>query len=281
MKIIVTSDLHLGITLSSTLNILAQEIYEERPHVLALGGDLAETLVDINSFKQCIRIFREKIPEIPILVIPGNHDLWTKKEGELDSKSLWEHELQRQTETAGAFWLEEKNWIHDGIAIVGSMLHYDYSARDSVGPASNYGTDYFIRNKKNIINDGRYFHNLPSDIDFAKTIGEAFRERLLSAQNDPEIREIVIITHVPCLEQLITRKPYSLQWAIATPFFGNLSQQELILRCSKVTHVISGHSHTEQRATIKRGNMPNIEAICIGSDYEKPVFEIVQTKDAV
>lgn len=268
MKIIITADLHYGITGHSTICDMVHHLSAESPDVVVLAGDQA---TDADRFGQLLQIFRSSLPDTPILVLSGNHDLWCGEHDDYNSKDLWEILLPAITKVDGSFWLEGKNWTRDGVAIVGSYLHYDYSAQDTVGPASSLPHEYLAKNKYKVNKDGVYLRGLPDDITFAREIGEGFRHRLLMAQNDPEIESIVVVSHVPCVEQQITRRPSDYAWAIGTPYFGNISHQEIIFGCNKVRWIVSGHSHQEVSADLGR-----VQIFNLGSDYRNPAYKVIE-----
>lgn len=276
MKIAITADLHYSITSPTNITQLAQGMLDHQPDVVVIAGDVAEVLVDIDLFSDCLNIF-SSLFKCPILVLAGNHDLWVKdNNAKINSIQLWDSTLEELTKNAGCIWLEHRNWKKDSVAIVGSYLHYDFSAKDIVGPMAQLPIEYFIVNKAKIINDGNFMHGLPDDVEFARQIGTTFIRKLKAAQNDRKIKHIVIVTHVPCLEQQMTRRPHDQEWAIATPYFGNLSHQKDILSCDKVKFVISGHSHRPEEAIISRGQKPDIAATVIGSDYHDPKCKIIE-----
>lgn len=275
MKILVTSDLHIPYTSEQTLNAMLLEGREQEPEVILVLGDIGECRIDIDHFRNCLKLIRSIFKNIPILVIPGNHDLWT--DGNYSSLDLYHKLLPEVTEQEGCFWLQNKNWVKDGTAIVGTMMHYDYSAIDTVGVCSKLNKNYFIANKKRIVNDGNYLVGF-DDIEFAEKEGKEFRDRLLDAQNSPDVSGIVVATHTPCTEFQMTRNPHDFGWSICTPFFGNLSHEEFIFKQSKVLNIVSGHSHRGNRSTIGRNGMPTIDIRTIGSDYRVPVFEIIEPR---
>src|SRR5947209_5137274 len=95
VKIAVTSDLHLPITSAEAVRDQVDEIARFGVDVVVLAGDLAETLV---MFDQCLQFFRDKLT-CPILVLPGNHDLWVRREP--DSRQLWTTILPERTARVG------------------------------------------------------------------------------------------------------------------------------------------------------------------------------------
>ncbi len=276
MKLIiaVTADLHYPSTARKRLTGLVEDIRDaEAPDLVALGGDIGEVRQGLGNFMHCLSIFREVLGETPILVIVGNHDLWVHEDAAWNSLHLFNSLLPALTERYKCHWLETSNYIHGQLAVVGSYLHYDYSAKDTVGPTAGLSDEFFEQNRNKVLND-RFMKGLPSDREFAKQLGEAFRERLQQAQDDPNIKSIVVLTHVSCLEEQMSRNPHDYQWSIAAPYFGNLAHQDFIKGMSKVRYVISGHSHQP-----KKVSLPGLEIINLGSDYGKPAFEIIELND--
>jgi len=275
MKISITADLHYGITDVSEIRSMAKRMSAESPDVVVLAGDLAETVLDPGRFSDLLIIFRMEIPGTPILVVIGNHDLWCSKRANYDSKDLWTRQLPNMTKASQCFWLEGENWSRDGVAIVGSYLHYDYSAQDKVGWSSTLPHEYLAKNKRKVNADCKYMRGLPDDITFAREIGEGFRQRLLEAQDDPSIESIVVATHVPCVEQLISREPHNPEWSIATSYFGNLSHQDVIFGCDKVRWVVSAHSHKEISAAFDSPK-GKVQLFNLGSHYHKPEYKTIE-----
>ena len=275
MKLVVTADLHYPTTSKATLRAFAEQIYSQDPSVVALAGDLGEVYHSIDCFDSCLSLLREVLKETPILVLAGNHDLWVPLGVPWDSVNLFNELLPRVTLAHKCHWLETENYIDGKTAFVGSYLHYDYSAKDTVGPASLLPDEWYEQNRDKILND-RFLKGLPSDREFAKKLGEGFRKRLQAAQDDHQIAIIIVLTHVPCLEEQITRLPQDFQWASATPYFGNLSHQDFIKGLDKVRYVVSGHSHKAIKTTADRGDMPEMQIINLGSDYGKPEFECIE-----
>ncbi len=270
MKILVTADLHLGITTLAVLEEFAKSVRKQKPDVVVIAGDIGESLQSIDRIKQCLALFNG---DFDLLTMFGNHDLWVPPWRIKDSAWLWEHLPDELS--LGSNYLERHNWIREKIAIVGSYLHYDYSAQDHVGPLSGHASQYFHVNKRTLIpNEFKYLRGLPPDIEFAKAIGVGFRQRLLEAENDSRVEKIIVVTHVPCMEEQITRRPFDVGWSSATPYFGNLSHQFLIRHCRKVSHIVSAHSHQGSKVGIadQQGGL----IINLDSDYGSPNWEIIE-----
>lgn len=289
MKIAFTADTHLvcdyeGMTTEPQLFALRDDIYAHNPDIIAHGGDIGEVRVDLKNFTRVLQILGEKKEGV---LVAGNHDLWSNPGAvcPVSSAMLWSEVIPKMCQDHGWHYLEEKNWIKDGVAIVGSYLHYDYSAKDLEGVAVNYiranfpdwsQDEYYERMKKRSVNDAKFFRGLPRDKEFAKLIGDAFRKRLLAAQEDSDVHSIVVITHVPCMPCQITRKPHEWHWSCATAYFGNLSHVETIMECSKIKFILSGHSHQGNRKLLELSNGQVIDIITLDSDYRKPSFEVIE-----
>jgi len=289
MKIAFTTDTHLmlnskWLTSENQIKSLRDNIQAENPDVIIHGGDIGEVREDLRNFTEVLQILGNTQNN---LLIAGNHDLWTGPGTEnKTSKELWNNTIPKMCLDYNWHYLEQNNWTKSGIAVVGSYLHYDYSSADPKGAIINYiksnfpdwtPDKYYEKMKKRHINDAKFFKNLPKDKDFAKLIGDAFDKRLLEAQKNESIHTIIIVTHVPCMPCQITRKPKNFEWSCATAYFGNLSHVKTIMECSKIKYILSGHSHQGNRNTIKLNN-GEAEVITLGSDYGKPLFEIIDIK---
>ncbi len=288
MKIAFTTDTHLvigydGMTSEAQIVQLRDDIYAEKPDLILHGGDIGELRLNQRNVTEVLRILGEN-PEIECAGVLGNHDLWTNP-GAVTSETLWSEVLPGMFKEHGWHYLEESNWIRDGVAIVGSYLHYDYSSADPEGAAADHiqanfpdwtPDEYYERMKKRVVNDAKYFRGLPRDKKFARLIGEAFEKRLLAAQEDNDVHSIVVVTHVPCMPAQITRHPFDWHWSCATAYFGNLSHVETIMGCSKVRSILSGHSHQGNRSILELDSGQVIDVINLGSDYAKPLFVIIE-----
>src|SRR5215475_9664985 len=111
-RIIVTSDLHLGITTEQELRALIEQIAAAQPDLTVLAGDLGEGLSNIRA---CLRLFAHLPGRVAVLM--GNHDVWAYQHHA--TQTLWEELLPQVVRDAGMLWLEQSAWIRDGIAVAG------------------------------------------------------------------------------------------------------------------------------------------------------------------
>lgn len=281
MKIAITCDTHFGITTLDNIQQLSCRIQNDKPDIIVHAGDIGESLQTVFHVDSCLKTLKQE-NQILYAGIVGNHDLWSSKSL---SKSFWETILPKTFQDSDWNYLEHENLVKNGVAIVGSYLHYDYSAAEIGGLADarikavfpDWTRDeYYERKKKEVVNDARFLIGLPKDKDFAKEIGTGFQNRLLQAENDPNVHSIVIVTHVSCMPTQITRKSDDLHWSLATAYFGNLSHVQTIINCSKVKFVVSGHSHQANSSVVEANDGHEIQVINIGSDYGKPIHELIE-----
>jgi 3',5'-cyclic AMP phosphodiesterase CpdA len=70
------SDLHFGRIDESVVGPLVESVKESRPDVVAVSGDLTQRARE-EQFKEA-REFLDRLPNVPQIVVPGNHDvpLW-------------------------------------------------------------------------------------------------------------------------------------------------------------------------------------------------------------
>jgi hypothetical protein len=239
---------------------LVQEIAAGNPDAVVIAGDLGEFSRDTAA---CLSLFRTV--RCPVLVLAGNHDLFPDAYG---SRRLWDEVLPRTEQDLGFCWLESNPFVRDGTAIIGSIAWYEYSAADPSihEPPKTYAAEkrYFTPDHK--INWPR------TDPEFAGLVTRPFLHALDRLEADPEVRRIVVVTHVPILEEQIPRKPGDTTWGFANAYLGNLTMGREVLVRRKVTHVISGHTHVGNSAQVRTAGGGTIRAHVIGSDYRKPAL---------
>src|SRR2546429_3962563 len=126
-KIVITSDLHLGITSAAVLGTLVSTIAAEEPALTVLAGDIGEGLPNVV---ECLRLFAQLPGEVAVLA--GNHDVWAR--ANYSSQDLWERRLPEAVQAAGMIWLEGTVLQHDGVAVAGSLAWDDSSAAGPTVP---------------------------------------------------------------------------------------------------------------------------------------------------
>jgi 3',5'-cyclic AMP phosphodiesterase CpdA len=271
IRIIFTADIHLGITSLPRVMQLVNEIETGKPDLVAIAGDIGE---GIENFELVLEEFRRL--GVPVGVVAGNHDVWNHDKN-TPSKLMYEKLLPKAAKSTGTTWLETENLIVGGVALVGSIAWYDYSAQD---PAQKTTSDecWKLKGKHNA--DAWMVDWEWNDFEFCKIIQPDFEERLKSAQDDETVREIVILTHSPIFDAGIARKPNNPDWAFSNAYYGNLTFGEIASKFSKVTHSIAGHTHAGRDAIVEVDNR-KVRVVTLNSKYEGPVYITIELRSQV
>jgi predicted phosphohydrolase len=266
VKLAVTADLHLPITPAEKIAALAREVAAAGPDAVAVAGDVGESLTE---FRRCLELLRGVIT-CPLLVLPGNHDLWSR---DAPSQRKLEYELPHIVRECGCTWLEGDAFVVDGVAIAGSIAWYDYSAVD---PSIVTEPEMFARKKRFYNVDAIYIDWPWTDGAFAELVAAPLLTTLDRLEADPAIRKTVVVTHVPIVECQMCRDSGNPDWAFSNAYFGNLTLGEKVVARKKVTHIISGHTHVGRQGMAPAADGRDVHAQVIASDYGEPAWDWVE-----
>jgi 3',5'-cyclic AMP phosphodiesterase CpdA len=266
-RLVVTSDLHLGITSAGDIRALAERIRAEQPALTVLAGDIGEPY---EQFVACLDVFRGLPGEVAVLA--GNHDVWST-DGRHRSQDLFERLLPQATRDAGMLWLEGDTWQRDGLAVTGSMAWYDYSAADPTLPP--HPEAYWVALKERFHPDARFIDWPWSDRELAGHLGDVLVERLARVQADPAVWGIAVVTHVPLFEPQMLRKPWDTRWGATNAYFGNLTLGDRLRGVAKLRYVLSGHTHVGREGRVERAPLDPLSVVVVPSDYERPAYVAV------
>jgi 3',5'-cyclic AMP phosphodiesterase CpdA len=264
----VASDLHLGIASAGVLRSLASAVAARDPDAVVLAGDVAE---GPSLFLEALRIFSGALPEAALLVLPGNHDLWAREGA--TSADLFSRLLPGLARDGGFRWLEGDPFAKGGTAVAGSVAWYDYSAAE---PGLDLGPGWYASHRREIMADGREMDPDWDDRAFAAERSRALLADLDALEARPDVSRVLVVSHVPLLEEQVARKPWDPAWARGTAYFGNLTLGAEVLRRPKVVSLVSGHTHVGKRAVVYRRAGPPVTALVVGSDYGRPAFVTVE-----
>lgn len=267
VKLAFTSDLHLPMTPPAVIAQLAQEIAASEPDVLAVAGDIGEGLAAIE---ECLRILTTAV-SCPVVAVAGNHDLWLHEPPRL-TRERWFTHLPETVRKAGAIWLEGEAFNVRGVALVGTIAWYDYSAAD---PSIQESPITFARNKRYFNPDAILIDWTYTDPAFAALVAEPFLKTLDRLEADPAVRQTVVFTHVPLLECQMCRRPENRDWSFSNAYFGNLTLGAEVIQRHKVTHIVSGHTHVPRHALVKLTDGRTLEARVLNSQYGRPAWEMI------
>ncbi|HEY7022342.1 MAG TPA: metallophosphoesterase [Ktedonobacterales bacterium] len=260
-RICVTSDVHLGLTAEAVVEALVDAIAAERPDLTVIAGDVAEGL---RAFRRCLAIFARLPGDLG--VIAGNHDLWAGQG--VSSEQLWSTALPAATREAGGIYLEDEDWRQDGVAVVGTIAWYDYSAAMRRFP--HRSATYYARRKRKIVVDGIRLDWTREDQAFARSLGARTLERLAALEADPTIAAIALVTHVPVFaEQLVH---YAGDGSATRAYFSHLTLGDDVRWSPKLRVVCSGHTHRGYEGVMARASLPPLNVVTLESDYGAPAY---------
>jgi hypothetical protein len=259
VKLAFTSDLYLPVTPAEKLRDVARLMAAFAPDAAILAGDLAESLAD---FTRALQLFRGELA-CPVWVLPGDVDFWARPP--YDSHRLWKSLLPKAVGDAGCQWLEGQAFVHDGVAVAGTVAWYDYSSSPMAGMVTDleFAQHKYLHNADALRIDWEW-----SDPEFAGQVGASLLANLTWLEQDAAVGAVVVATHFPIFEQQLVRKP---GMGYAGAYAGNLTLGRKVLGHRKLTHVVSGHAHVGRRAELPRsGGLSPVEVHVLPGDYEKP-----------
>jgi hypothetical protein len=269
-KVVITSDLHLGITREDEITPLAEAIAVERPDLTVIAGDIGE---GETCIRDCLALFKDLPGEIAAL--GGNHDVWALsapwRPGGPDSQTMWERILPDAVRDAGMRWLEVENWRAGGLAVAGSIAWYDYSgASEDIPPQTE---EYWVELKRTFHPDAKFINWSWSDVDFATARGSELLARLAELEADPGVKSILLVTHVPIFREQLVIKADVPNWGYGNAFFGNVTLGAQARGLSKLRAVVSGHTHIAVKAATAHasGRLP---VWVTASDFHRPSYVV-------
>ncbi len=269
MRIVVTSDLHYCAWHQAQVDAFLPQVAALEPDLLVLAGDVAE---GPDWFDACLGRFAAL--GCPRAVIAGNHDVWSRLgKGGPDSRALLEGVLPSLAGRHGFVWLERDSIRIGDVVVAGSLAWYDYSAAD---PRLGRGAAEYARRKAEFNADGWNVDWPETDPQMAARLGDGLVERVLAAAARPDVREVVVVTHVPvfeaCMRRLPPHEPGAERWNFTNAYFGNLTLGARLLEVGKVRHVVSGHTHCGGDWTLPGG----VRAQVVASDYGEPAAVVIE-----
>jgi 3',5'-cyclic AMP phosphodiesterase CpdA len=257
MKIVLTSDIHYGnlagiegtgpFDHEAHLNF-AKEIHAQKPDVLIVTGDCAETCINENRLRDFLKLYCN--PHGVSICIPGNHDVWLAKHSKMNHWQKYDWFFE-QTQKNGWIGLRDVPWSYDGIYIAGSMGWYDFSTADPLFELSPEKYD-----QKKAWSDYVWM-GMDSALEVCMERMKEFERSLSLVPNSR--KKLIVISHIVGFSRLLTdefRRPNN-----GDAFMGNTKIGELAVKF-EANWVFCGHSHRR-----KEFELGNIHCINNGSGY--------------
>lgn len=266
-RIIVSGDIHLGITSEDTVRDLVRRMANRKPDVFIVAGDIAET----GGLEHGLAILEEVPQKMARAVLLGNHDLWSKDGASSaamhSSREIWECVAPQLCVNRGWIWLEDDMVTLGSTAIVGTIAWYDYSGH----PTRSVSNTIIRARKSEFNNDGNYMDWDWDDVSFATQCRNNLFDRLDRIHQDAEIDNVILVTHVPVLHCQQVKLPSDVRFADSYFYHFSLGD-EVLKRYPKITTVVSAHTHRHVDTMVTREDGPPVRAKVVPSDYGKPGF---------
>lgn len=267
LKILQTSDTHLGITSRKAITRMLKEALKEDFDIIVHCGDYCGGMVGHRSLGQTVKLIREFFPDKPFISVIGNHDFWekgAKKKVDWDSFEFptgnpsllkftknYEKIVQIFKDNKVHFLDEDGLYIpenHPEIIICGTSGWYQHP---------NPGT-----------NDGKY---LPVGLE-GHTNGYLLRraERILGDQidkiqdfYDPEREKIVFVSHFPVVK-VENDNDYKGSFE---QFCWSENISNFMIEQFNCRYFLNGHAHSSHKGPLRWE---------CGSNYYLPKFQIIE-----
>ncbi len=226
-KVCVISDLHLDhnehiLGIDILTDCLIPFLKKNKIDVFVFGGDSG------GSLSEFIRLQKKVVSEgIVFWGIPGNHEMWDRKEK--DSWSVYEklREFSRPL-------------VLGNHAIVGNMGWYDYST------ASDMYSTKELDKMKGWMDKSFCRWNGMSNQDVAAKMLADLDEDLSSIDKN---KKIIGVTHIVPFKQFIEEKPWDFRWNYTNAFIGNTNIGKKFLEYN-TKEIFFGHTHSKRYARV-------------------------------
>lgn len=244
MKIGILSDIHVDINNQSgsgaVTPALCTYINNSSLDLFILAGDIASdytlTLETIEKL--------ETETSIPVLFVPGNHDIWTENHPDLTSWDIYNKLKEHPHNLAGNPYAVNDDWV-----VIGDLGWYDYKFG-----SSTYSIEDF--------NHMRFKDRVWQDSIMAKwdlptiEMNNFFLQKLKNQLSQARARNIIAVTHVLPIADFTVLNPPPL-WEYLNAFLGSPAYGNLYKTDPRVRYSVSGHVHY-RKTVMKNG----IEYIC-------------------
>lgn len=251
MRIGIISDLHIDAnnralkTGENFVDLLADLLRKEQVDLLLHAGDVASDYRISQKFNEDL----EEAAGLPILFVPGNHDLWSRKNKEENTLKIWNSFKEAENSLIGRPRILNDKW-----AVVGNMGWYDYSFADQ----EKYSPEEFEAGKYRFgfWNDKKYIHFPWSDQELTQLTYNQLKEDIEAVQD----KNIIMMTHVASHPGFVVPLPHKL-YDFFNAYMGSRLYAELY-QDYPVKYNIMGHVHF--RHTLEEDGVTHIMA-CLGN----------------
>ncbi|MER2173621.1 MAG: metallophosphoesterase [Carnobacterium sp.] len=250
MKIGVLSDLHIDTNKKKLAEnetfagILVKQINHQNIDILLIAGDISS---DYLVSQQFIDEVTER-SGISVLFVPGNHDFWSLKNGETDTKKIYRF-FEKQSNSL----LNKPYILNDEWAVVGNGGWYDYGYADQEKYTKSEFDDMKLR--IGVWQDKRYVHWGEEN----KQVAQWMLDKLEADLQSVGERKVILMTHVVTHPKFVVRLPHKI-YDYFNAFLGS-SSYEKMYQNYPIVYSIMGHVHFRKTLV---DNQVNYICACLG-----------------
>ena len=206
--------------------------------VLILAGDLSNSLLDtVGTIKDAARIYEH------VVFVEGNHDHYQSEvKGDVEDNHVFLKDTLRTFDNVTH--LDGMNsLLLDGTLFIGALGWYDWQGYVDRGISADLARARWNSGS----NDARYvdFGKFKDPGVLALHQRELLRQQVIDAQEDPQVQDIVVVTHTSPDPELMEWIPGNDNWNYLTPSYMNSGMS--VVRDAdiqgKIRHWIYGHTH--------------------------------------
>lgn len=254
MRVALVSDTHINITTPGELNVMFRRLAQEQFDVLVHAGDYCGGTLGHKSVTPTVVMMRKYFPNMPIISVLGNHDLWCYQGSG----------TRRVRPTVEEF---EANYS----AILDTFRTHSVHFLDTDGPYSHpefplvkfMGCTGWYAHPAPPTNDELY---LPHAVEYSHTalhsaaLQTLYRNAdLLDQTYDPAVDTVVFVTHFP-----VRKPPEDTRYDL---FSWSEGIGDFVAESYNCKYFLNGHAHMNFNGPLRYES---------GSDYRNPKYNIIE-----
>lgn len=248
MKILLTSDTHIGLTQPNSIRKMLKKSLKEEVDLIVHAGDYCGGYLGSKSVKSTVKVIRECYPDKPFLSVIGNHEHYHK------------HYKRNKYSFEENYESIKTTFLHHNVHFLDENGIYRYNNVVFAGHTGWYTNPNPPTNDKTHIGDyiaGQNCHQYLLKKAFDSLYDQI--DELDKTLKDNET--IVFVSHFPVVKDGPDYKGNfeDFSWS------ENISQ--IFIKGYNCKYFIEGHSHSRHEGPLKYN---------CGSDYGNPKYQIVE-----